>query len=227
MNKGITPGVEIEISNIHDMKILTASFFTMLTVLGTVCCAVSCSNYDNVEGSWQGAPTRLDVPGTAQATCTATFTFRPGAEKSEGDAVVSAVIDLTDPATAPLQGLEATWEASVGATATMTGRYCMHDDDITLYLNPASLQVNVDPDGVAYRNNIADGTPAPVTDSLTALAAEHYRLLLTAPLRTELGRYHELDDVKVAKGILSADIDDTAGHDSRLTFTRLEPETTL
>ena len=209
------------------MKIITTSFFSLLAVLGAISAISSCSNFRDIDGTWEGEPTDLAVPGLAQATYTITLTLNPGDSRSEGDVVVSATVDMTDAAAGPLVGLESPWEASVAATASMTGRYDIHDDDIKIYLSPSSLQVNVDPDGVTYRNNIADGTPSPVTDSLTAAAVTHYRVLLTAPLRIALSRYDELDDVRVRDGVMTAGMEDAQGRDIHVTFRRPESPVSL
>ncbi len=94
------------------MKVHTASFFSLLAVLGAITAVSSCSKTDYVAGMWQGNPERIaDMPGTSDASSTMTIDFAPRSDrKGPGQVDLNAVVELqqavvgmTDDAGVPYQ----------------------------------------------------------------------------------------------------------------------------
>ena len=194
------------------MKLHTISFFSALAVLFSIAAVSSCSRTDRFAGAWQASPERLFIQGASDATATVTIAFAP-TEGKPGTGVVniSAVIDVEQPVTST-GGVDQAYETSVAGTASISGRYTTDgddDDDILVSFDPSSLQVNVDPAGVTFSQNILSGTQQPVLDSLTTATAERWRVLITPAIREVFNSYRKIDDIKVHHGdIMSCEMND-------------------
>ena len=189
-------------TNIHFriMKTLNISLSAVLAVLFSVIVVTSCSRTDRFAGEWQGQPERIDIPEASNATATVTIDFAPsGSRDGSGNVLLSAVIEVQQPVSGDNPFNQA-YEASVAATASVSGRYIAEegdDDDIMVSFDPSSMQVMVDPDGVTYSSNILTGTPTATLDSMTAATADHWRVILTPVMRDIFNRYTVIDDIEV------------------------------
>ncbi|MBO4978165.1 MAG: hypothetical protein J6C67_05550 [Muribaculaceae bacterium] len=194
------------------MKTLTTAFFTTLAVLFSVTIVSSCSKALNIQGAWQASPSRLDIPGAADATATVTVDFGTADGSGTGDVNLSAVINIQQAVSADAPAVEMPWMQNIAATASVTGRYMSSehdDDDIILSLNPSTLTVNVDPSGISYNEDMLSGMDSAAVDSLTAATADRWRVLITNAIRAEFDRYTTIEDVKIHHGeIMSAEICD-------------------
>lgn len=117
---------------------------------------------------------------------------------------------------------DAPYQVDVAATASIRGRYVAEDDDdddILLHLDPSTLQVNVDPAGVTFSENILTGLQRPTLDSLTMQTVDAWRVLITSAIRDEFYKYQKIDDIKVHHGdMLSCEV-----ADRDYTFRRVAP----
>ena len=206
------------------MKFSTASFFGALTVLGALIFISTCSRTDRFAGEWMGTPTRMmDIPGASDATSTISIDFAPSADvRRGGDVLMSATIDVSQAVTGSVISPEAPYQVDVAATASIRGRYVAEDDDdddILLHLDPSTLQVNVDPAGVTFSENILTGLQRPTLDSLTMQTVDAWRVLITSAIRDEFYKYQKIDDIKVHHGdMLSCEV-----ADRDYTFRRVAP----
>lgn len=206
------------------MKFSTASFFGALTVLGALIFISSCSRTDRLAGEWMGTPTRMmDIPGASDATSTISIDFAPSADvRRGGDVLMSATIDVSQAVTGSVISPDAPYQVDVAATASIRGRYVAEDDDdddILLHLDPSTLQVNVDPAGVTFSENILTGLQRPTLDSLTMQTVDAWRVLITSAIRDEFYKYQKIDDIKVHHGdMLSCEV-----ADRDYTFRRVAP----
>lgn len=206
------------------MKFSTASFFGALTVLGALIFISSCSRTDRFAGEWMGTPTRMmDIPGASDATSTISIDFAPSADvRRGGDVLMSATIDVSQAVTGSDISPDAPYQVDVTATASIRGRYVAEDDDdddILLHLDPSTLQVNVDPAGVTFSENILTGLQRPTLDSLTMQTVDAWRVLITSAIRDEFYKYQKIDDIKVHHGdMLSCEV-----ADRDYTFRRVAP----
>lgn len=193
------------------MKFVTPAFFGAIAIFGALSVVSSCTHTPNLVGAWQAAPERLDVAGAADASSTVTLDFAATtAQNTPGQVNISAVINVQQAAVSAGAGLEQPWEANVAATATATGTYVFEegeDDDLLISIDPSTLQVVIDPDGVVYVDNALDGVESSAVDSLTATAAAHWRVVLTAAVRDQFNQYRKMEDVEIHHGtIMSAEI---------------------
>lgn len=206
------------------MKFSTASFFGALTVLGALIFISSCSRTDRFAGEWMGTPTRMmDIPGASDATSTISIDFAPSSDvRRGGDVLMSATIDVSQAVTGSIISPDAPYQVDVAATASIRGRYVAEDDDdddILLHLDPSTLQVNVDPAGVTFSENILTGLQRPTLDSLTMQTVDAWRVLITSAIRDEFYKYQKIDDKKVHHGdMLSCEV-----ADRDYTFRRVAP----
>lgn len=206
------------------MKFSTASFFGALTVLGALIFISSCSRTDRFAGEWMGTPTRMmDIPGASDATSTISIDFAPSSDvRRSGDVLMSATIDVSQAVTGSIISPDAPYQVDVAATASIRGRYVAEDDDdddILLHLDPSTLQVNVDPAGVTFSENILTGLQRPTLDSLTMQTVDAWRVLITSAIRDEFYKYQKIDDIKVHHGdMLSCEV-----ADRDYTFRRVAP----
>lgn len=175
----------------------------------------SCDSRDDVVGTWQGTATRIDditaaVDGSMSTTIE--FTGENGKQSDRsGTITITALIDANQPVSSSDSSLMQAYEVSVAATASINGDWTYEDrddDDIIVSLDPESLNVRVDPDGVTFSQDILTGNERPVLDSLTAATSAAWERSLTAAMRVEFGKYQKISDVKVKKNILSCEIDD-------------------
>ncbi len=190
---------------------------TSLLLLAPVFVAAlnSCDSRDDVVGTWQGTATRInDITAAVDGSMSTTLEFAGENGKQSdrsGTITITALIDANQPVSSSDSSLMQAYEVSVAATASITGDWTYEDrddDDIIVSLDPESLNVRVDPDGVTFSQDILTGNERPVLDSLTAATAANWTRSLTAAMRIEFGKYQKISDVKVKKNILSCEIDD-------------------
>ena len=175
----------------------------------------ACDSRDDVVGTWQGTATRIDdITAAVDGSMSTTIEFAGENGKQSdrsGKITITALLDANQPVSSSDSSLMQAYEVSVAATASITGDWTYEDrddDDIIVSLDPESLKVRVDPDGVTFSQDILTGKERPVLDSLTAATAAVWTRSLTAAMRIEFGKYQKISDVKVKKNILSCEIDD-------------------
>lgn len=201
------------------MKYITSSLMIAAGILMSVSVAVSCSRSEKITGAWAAAPARLaGVPHTADALANITVDFgAPEAQSPTRPVELTALIDVTQPVEALSPGIDAPYEVSVAATASISGRYAFErgeDDDVIVTLDPATLKVNVDPAGVTFSQNVLTGMQQPRLDSLTAATVSRWRVEITRAIRDEFYKYSHISDIKVHHSdMMSCEI---ADHDQTL-----------
>lgn len=176
----------------------------------------SCTKSTEFLGEWTAetpADITRNVPAATKATSTMSLNFalndsvRGG---KGGPLLITSIISVTQPVE-PGVDIEQGYEVNVAATASISGTWRYEDDsdeDLILSLDPSSLNVDIDNNGVTFTQNILTGAQQPTIDSLTTATATQWKAELTKAMRSEFSRYTKLDDVKVSKdGVLSLEID--------------------
>ena len=181
----------------------------------------SCNNHPDVEGTWTGTPTRIDnISAAVDASATMSISFTQDKNSSDsGEVIISALIDANQPVSSDSASIDQAYEISVAATAVITGRWTYEDrddDDIIITLDPSTLKVNVDPNGVTFSNDILTETQQPLTDSLSRATAEAWTKSITKAMSERFYNINEISDVKIRNGIMSCEI-----HDRDFTFRRV------
>ena len=171
----------------------------------------SCSHSDNFVGAWQSTkPIDLSqqLPDAATGSALMTLEFGPNTGKG-GTVTINSLLEATQ-AVVPSPALNEGYEVSIAGTATINGTWAYEDrddDDLILTLDLTSLNVNVDNNGVTFRQNVVTDAQEPVADSLSTVTADLWRQQFAHALRIELNRYTKLDDVKVRDSVLTFELD--------------------
>lgn len=194
------------------MKLTTISYAFSAIALAFIIAVTACSRGDRFAGQWQGNPERLiAVNGASDASTTLTLDFAPEqSHRGTGTVNISAVIDVEQSVRGNVESDLIPYEASVAATASISGRYATEDDDdIVISFDPTSMEVFVDPSGVTFSENAISGMQQPTLDSLTRSTAEHWRAALTPAIREVFNRYRRMEDIKIHHdNIMSCEVAD-------------------
>lgn len=194
------------------MKLSTISYTFSAVALLFIIAVSACSRYERFAGQWQGNPERLiAVNGASDATATVTLDFAPDqGKKGVGTVNISAVVDVDQAVRGVGEAIVQPYEASVSATASITGRYAAEDDDdLVVSFDPTSMEVMIDPSGVTFSENAISGMQQPTLDSLSAATAEHWRAALTPAIREVFNRYRKIEDIKIHHdNIMSCEVAD-------------------
>ena len=162
----------------------------------------SCSKTSEFVGSWQAMePTDISsqLPSAAYGSMSNSVTFGPDTINGAGEFVLTSLIDITQPVVEN-PGIDAAYEVSVAATASINGTWTYakgEDDELIVTLDPTSLSVNIDNNGVTFRQNVVTEAEQPVTDSLTNVTVNLWKEQLAPVAKKEFYRYQRLDDVKL------------------------------
>lgn len=193
------------------MNFQDISLFGSLTVLFAVSAISACSKADQYTGMWQGQPERIEVNASDYATATISIDFAPiDAKTHRGNVNISAVIEVEQPAQGS-EGADLVYEAGIAATASASGHYLTENDDaddIFITFDPASYQINVDPAGVTFSQNVLTGMQQPQLDSLTKVTAERWRALIAPAVHRLFSRYNKIDDIEVHhRSVMTFEVD--------------------
>ena len=143
----------------------------------------------------------IAVNGASDASTTVTLDFVPDqGRKGTGTLNISAVINAEQAVKGAVDAVVEPYEASVAATASITGRYAVEDrddDDLVVSFDPTSMDVNIDPSGVTFSENAITGMQQPTLDSLSRATSQHWRTALTPAIREVFNRYRRIEDIKV------------------------------
>ncbi len=182
----------------------------MFAAAAMLAACTACSGGPAIDGAWTSAPTRIDneLPIASEASDVLTLVFDAPKGAKSGAVTITSEITANQPVEAgTIDSFDEPYEVSVSATATITGTWSLEDrDDIVIFLDRNTLEVNVDPDGVAYSQNLIDGMQQPQVDSLTAVTAERWRSAIRSAATARFISLDKLDDVKVKDNILSCEV---------------------
>lgn len=170
---------------------------------------VSCSDDDKILGEWLGAPTRVNIGGTADTQVTPRLTFVAGQDASEGSVTIASDIAILDVIPSN-DSLVSPYEISVAGTAEIKGTYRVADDDeILINLDNASLTVNIPSSAISFDESQFTQRliPEQIKGRKTEIA-RRYETRVRHTLGVELLRYSRLDDVTFDKDLFTCEIDD-------------------
>ncbi len=169
----------------------------------------SCSDDDKILGEWLGAPTRINIGGTADTQVTPRLTFVAGQDASEGSVTIASDIAILDVIPSN-DSLVSPYEISVSGTAEIKGSYRIADDDeILINLDNASLTVNIPSSAISFdESRFTERLIPEQIEGRKTEIARRYETRVRHSLGVELLRYSRLDDVKFDKDLLTCEIDD-------------------
>lgn len=194
---------------------------TIMLPVAALAAFSSCSNHPQIEGTWTGTPTRIDnISAACDASATMSISFSlDDNSKDTGEVTISALIDANQPVSSSTETIDQAYEVSVAATAVITGHWVYEkneDDDIIITLDPSTLQVNVDPNGVSFSKDVLTETQQPLLDSLSRATADAWKKSITRAMSERFYDINKISDIKISNGIMSCEI-----HDRDFTFRRV------
>ncbi len=194
------------------MKYSIKSLFAFAGIAGMTLLS-SCDKTENISGQWQGNPTRLELPGVANAMSTTMLDFSPNSDNRSGHVNISSVIEVEQALPgSPENNFAEPYAVSIAATASADATYVFEDgddDDIILTFMPSTFNINVDPDGVTFDRKILSGTMQPDVDSLTEAMATQMKSIITKAVHDDYAKYQKIEDIKVHHGdMMSCEIND-------------------
>lgn len=187
---------------------------SLLLLLPAVLLVAACDSASRlateIAGTWSGAPVTIELPMTSATTASSidTYTFTHDPDGRGGNLTVTSMLSLSAPA-GPVNATTGPVSISAAATASIQGRWeAIDDDDISVTLQPKTLQVSVDPSAVVVSTSPLSAGPSASVDSITpALVAT-----ITETLRRDLpNRYlaiKQLHDVEIKGSLLNWEIND-------------------
>lgn len=193
------------------MKLLS---ITVIMAMIAAIAISSCDDRPDIVGSWSGMPSRIDgisAASNADATISITFFADDNSDNDSGSLMISALIDADQPVSGPESFNNSPYEVSVAATATIKGNWTFEDhedDDVLITLDPNTLAVNVDPNGVTFSSDILTGTQQPQLDSLTTATADMWKQSIAKSIGNSFYNIRKISDIKIKNGIMSCEIND-------------------
>ena len=172
-----------------------------LALLSFSSCESSSKLANDLQGSWSGAPEKLIDNEVAPSSYMPVLTFVK-TDATKGDVTITAAISMSD-----ANGnttLSASGQSTISGTWTATD-----DDEIYLNLDPSTLNVSVDPDGVVMSSTgVLYGTPEVTTDSLKASMIPAIKTRMTSAIQHHMLNITKIDDIKIKNGIMTCEIND-------------------
>ena len=169
----------------------------------------SCSDDDKILGEWLGAPTRINIGGTADTQVTPRLTFVAGQDASEGSVTIVSDIAILDVIPSN-DSLVSPYEITVAGAAEIKGTYRVVDDDeVLIDLDNNSLTVNIPSSAISFdESQFTERLIPEQIEGHKAQIARRYESRVRHTLGVELMRYSRLDDVKIDKDLLTCEIED-------------------
>lgn len=163
---------------------------------------------EDIDGSWSSAPEMLANTPDGLITGVDNFVFSKTASTS-GTIMIATMISVNRELPVNHDSTEPV-SLTASAKATVQGTWMAADDDeIKLIIDPTSIQVEIDPEGIVAVPNLITEVVAPTTDSIPpALASALKKEILKVMTAKYIG-LSQMDDVEIKDGRMKYEIDNT------------------
>ncbi len=201
--------------------------YAALPLLAAAAALTSCGRDAKIIGSWTASsPVSItaEIPAASTANSLLSIDFIKGQSSKEGTFIMSSLIEATQPVKPDsIINAGVPYEVSIAATASVKGTWRYDDDDVLLMFDMNSLDVNVDPSGVMFSQDILNGAQRPAVDSLSAVTAKVWKRQIATTFKTSLHRYAKLDDIEVVSDgtTLKFEVKDITGRDRDMILHRV------
>ncbi len=167
----------------------------LLAIVGIQSCGGSASKLSReIDGQWTSRSENLNVPRASASQATFTYLFHRNAGENGGTVKLSALIDVALPAGNDQGASHEPLSVCATAVATASGTWrATSDDEIYLMVDPASVEVSVDPTAVVARGRGDSNSP---TDTIPA-AASMIRHEIAKAVERKVATMHRLNDIKL------------------------------
>lgn len=163
---------------------------------------------EDIDGSWSSAPEMLANTPDGLITGVDNFVFSKTASTS-GTIMIATMISVNRELPVNHDSTEPV-SLTASAKATVQGTWMAADDDeIKLIIDPTSIQVEIDPEGIVAVPNLITEVVAPTTDSIPpALASALKKEILKVMTAKYIG-LSQMDDVEIKDGRMKYEIENT------------------
>lgn len=195
------------------MYTLSKIIKSAMIVMGVMAMTSCSDNIGKLAGSWVSGETRLQLDQANLADCrtTSRLVFTPDASDRHTGNIAIATDIVIDDALPPTDSVTAPYEITVVGQASIAGTYHWaddEDDEILISLDPATLQVSIDPKGVEFVADVLNGSESPVVVDIDRTAlARNYASQVRRAIHVLYDKYVKIEDMKFEKTIMSCEID--------------------
>lgn len=187
-------------------------YLQFLPVIALAITTASCDSKarlaNDISGSWASSPETLanTTSGSITAINIMEFIKTPG--QNGGELTISGLLN-SNAQLPQSQGIVQPISYSASGVATIQGSWTAHDDDeITVFLDGNTFNINIDPDAVVLDYNLLSGESAPDTTTLKPAVISHIKNEMTNAIRTRFFNTKKIDDIKIKHNMMSCEIND-------------------
>lgn len=165
----------------------------------------------SIEGSWTATPERLADDDAVSATSVRIFDFLPDTTTpvTNGQLVMSSMVTITTAAdnSGDADGIMQHYTVSASGVATVTGTWTVIDDDeVRIDVDPSSLTVKVDPQGVEVNVNAITSQTVSVPDSIKPVFAESVKAQIRRLVEKQFFDVSKIDDIEIKDEFMTMEI---------------------
>lgn len=178
----------------------------LFAALSLVSCDGSSRLAKDIQGSWSGTPENFIDNSAVTTTILETYDFSSAESAAKsGNLTIAGMITISTQVLADA-GFEQPLTLTASARSTVSGTWTVIDDDeITVALDPATLNVEVDPEQVVAEGNLL-GTQTPDIKEMRQGVAQTIADNMKRALGVRYASVRHLDDVKVKGTLLKFEI---------------------
>lgn len=178
----------------------------LFAALSLVSCDGSSRLAKDIQGSWSGTPENFIDNSAVTTTILETYDFSSAESGAKsGNLTIAGMITISTQVLADA-GFEQPLTLTASARSTVSGTWTVIDDDeITVALDPATLNVEVDPEQVVAEGNLL-GTQTPDIKEMRQGVAQTIADNMKRALGVRYASVRHLDDVKVKGTLLKFEI---------------------
>ncbi|MDE6089250.1 MAG: hypothetical protein K2G41_00980 [Duncaniella sp.] len=178
----------------------------IFAALSLVSCDGSSRLAKDIQGSWSGTPENFMDNSVASTTILETYDFAaPENGGKTGSITIAGMLTISTQVLADT-GIEQPLTLTASARSTISGTWtAIDDDEITVALDPATLNVMVDPDQIVAEGNMI-GTQTPEIETMRPSVAQAVTSNMKRALEVRYSSIRHLDDVKVKGTLLKFEI---------------------
>ncbi len=166
----------------------------------------------SIEGSWTATPERLADDDAVSATSVRIFDFLPDTSTpvTNGQLVMSSMVTITtaaDNSAADADDIMQHYTVTASGVATVTGTWTVIDDDeVRIDVDPSTLIVKVDPQGVEVNVNAITSQTVSVPDSIKPAFAESVKTQIRRLVEKQFFDVSKIDDIEIKDEFMTMEI---------------------
>lgn len=177
-----------------------------LCALGLSSCNEAAKLAKNIEGTWSGAPERFIDDTTGSATVIESTTFAVDSTGKGGDMIIVGLVSTTGQVQGSTSIMQPISISAAAKTQVLGHWQAIDDDEIHVSIDPRTLTVDVDPEGVVLTTNLLDGATQATADSQKPQVAESVKIQVTNALQMRYASIKKIDDIDIKGNVMEYEI---------------------